>query len=171
MEAGADSVLEMAFTLADGLEYCRTGELVQQDRWASPDLYLEVQCVRRLRPVFHLRLCGLTGFHLRGEAPSPAQTAPKMYYLPSQDTWDSPQDKLPRWKTDLDLNSPVPLYCNPKYALPLKVQLGDGHLKGHHCMQKVTRMQLLFSQVWSTAVTRTKVCTRACTCSFFHSII
>ena len=25
MEAGADSVLEMAFTLADGLEYCRTG--------------------------------------------------------------------------------------------------------------------------------------------------
>ena len=26
MEAGADSVLEMAFTLADGLEYCRTGE-------------------------------------------------------------------------------------------------------------------------------------------------
>ena len=26
MEAGADSVLEMAFTLSDGLEYCRTGE-------------------------------------------------------------------------------------------------------------------------------------------------
>ncbi len=26
MEAGADSVLEMAFTLADGLEYCRTGD-------------------------------------------------------------------------------------------------------------------------------------------------
>ena len=25
-EAGADAVLEMAFTLADGLEYCRTGE-------------------------------------------------------------------------------------------------------------------------------------------------
>lgn len=24
-EAGADAVLEMAFTLADGLEYCRTG--------------------------------------------------------------------------------------------------------------------------------------------------
>lgn len=27
MEAGADSVLEMAFTLADGLEYCRTGQI------------------------------------------------------------------------------------------------------------------------------------------------
>ena len=26
-EAGADAVLEMAFTLADGLEYCRTGQL------------------------------------------------------------------------------------------------------------------------------------------------
>ena len=26
MEAGADSVLELAFTVADGLEYCRTGE-------------------------------------------------------------------------------------------------------------------------------------------------
>lgn len=25
-EAGADAVLEMAFTIADGLEYCRTGE-------------------------------------------------------------------------------------------------------------------------------------------------
>ena len=25
-EAGADTVLEMAFTLADGLEYCRTGK-------------------------------------------------------------------------------------------------------------------------------------------------
>ena len=25
-EAGADAILEMAFTLADGLEYCRTGE-------------------------------------------------------------------------------------------------------------------------------------------------
>lgn len=25
-EAGADTVLEMAFTLADGLEYCRTGD-------------------------------------------------------------------------------------------------------------------------------------------------
>ncbi len=24
-EAGADAVLEMAFTIADGLEYCRTG--------------------------------------------------------------------------------------------------------------------------------------------------
>ena len=24
-EAGADAVLELAFTLADGLEYCRTG--------------------------------------------------------------------------------------------------------------------------------------------------
>ena len=28
MEAGADSVLEMAFTLADGLEYCRTGTVL-----------------------------------------------------------------------------------------------------------------------------------------------
>ena len=26
-EAGADNVLEMAFTIADGLEYIRTGEL------------------------------------------------------------------------------------------------------------------------------------------------
>ena len=26
-EAGADAVLEMAFTLADGLEYCRTGDI------------------------------------------------------------------------------------------------------------------------------------------------
>ena len=26
-EAGADAVLEMAFTIADGLEYCRTGKL------------------------------------------------------------------------------------------------------------------------------------------------
>ena len=25
-EAGADAVLELAFTLADGLEYCRTGQ-------------------------------------------------------------------------------------------------------------------------------------------------
>ncbi len=25
MEAGADPVLELAFTVADGLEYCRTG--------------------------------------------------------------------------------------------------------------------------------------------------
>ena len=25
-EAGADAILETAFTLADGLEYCRTGE-------------------------------------------------------------------------------------------------------------------------------------------------
>ena len=24
-EAGADAILEMAFTIADGLEYCRTG--------------------------------------------------------------------------------------------------------------------------------------------------
>lgn len=24
-EAGADAVLEMAFTIADGIEYCRTG--------------------------------------------------------------------------------------------------------------------------------------------------
>ncbi len=28
MEAGADSVLEMAFTIADGLEYCRTGTYI-----------------------------------------------------------------------------------------------------------------------------------------------
>ena len=26
-EAGADAVLEMAFTIADGLQYCRTGKL------------------------------------------------------------------------------------------------------------------------------------------------
>ncbi len=26
-EAGADAVLELAFTIADGLEYCRTGVL------------------------------------------------------------------------------------------------------------------------------------------------
>jgi len=26
MEAGADPVLELAFTVADGLEYCRTGD-------------------------------------------------------------------------------------------------------------------------------------------------
>lgn len=25
-EAGADAILEMAFTIADGLEYCRTGK-------------------------------------------------------------------------------------------------------------------------------------------------
>ena len=25
-EAGADAVLEMAFTIADGIEYCRTGK-------------------------------------------------------------------------------------------------------------------------------------------------
>lgn len=34
-EAGADAVLEMAFTLADGLEYCRTGKgrtLVQREK-------------------------------------------------------------------------------------------------------------------------------------------
>ncbi len=28
-EAGADAVLEMAFTIADGLEYCRTGKLTK----------------------------------------------------------------------------------------------------------------------------------------------
>ncbi len=28
MEAGADPVLELAFTVADGLEYCRTGMCV-----------------------------------------------------------------------------------------------------------------------------------------------
>ena len=27
-EAGADAILEMAFTIADGLEYCRTGMLL-----------------------------------------------------------------------------------------------------------------------------------------------
>lgn len=26
-EAGADAILEMAFTIADGLEYCRTGKI------------------------------------------------------------------------------------------------------------------------------------------------
>lgn len=31
-EAGADTVLEMAFTLADGLEYCRTGK--EQSRFS-----------------------------------------------------------------------------------------------------------------------------------------
>lgn len=29
-EAGADAVLEMAFTIADGLEYCRTGKNIPQ---------------------------------------------------------------------------------------------------------------------------------------------
>ena len=29
-EAGADAVLELAFTLADGLEYCRTGHYGSQ---------------------------------------------------------------------------------------------------------------------------------------------
>ena len=28
-EAGADAILEMAFTIADGLEYCRTGNFLQ----------------------------------------------------------------------------------------------------------------------------------------------
>ena len=27
-EAGADAILEMAFTIADGLEYCRTGKFL-----------------------------------------------------------------------------------------------------------------------------------------------
>ena len=35
MEAGADSVLEMAFTLSDGLEYCRTGMCVCVCVWCA----------------------------------------------------------------------------------------------------------------------------------------
>lgn len=32
-EAGADAILEMAFTIADGIEYCRTGSLNNLSSW------------------------------------------------------------------------------------------------------------------------------------------
>ena len=48
-EAGADAVLEMAFTIADGLQYCRTGMwafICQALSFTTSDNYL-----RQLYPV------------------------------------------------------------------------------------------------------------------------
>ena len=61
-EAGADAVLEMAFTLADGLEYCRTGEsfqtlfckLVKQKVYYNRPFYIPLTTVEP-------RLSGLVG--------------------------------------------------------------------------------------------------------------
>jgi len=41
-EAGADAVLEMAFTLADGLEYCRTGESRAEVDWYPNKISTEI---------------------------------------------------------------------------------------------------------------------------------
>jgi hypothetical protein len=51
-EAGADAVLEMAFTIADGLEYCRTGNFF----FAVCIYTLFVQCIVPRSPRSRLKL-------------------------------------------------------------------------------------------------------------------